>query len=350
MSKRSEERHNEAFRQIQEAVLHREWLYDKDVVDAVREVVGKTTPSHTVQSKTHSLLQLIKAHFDPALMRWMSSRMCNDEWMFSDLLLMPPGTAHQLTAAFGLQGRVKGTFLPDAFCRMADLLHFFRQFCSEHQSETIKKVYLDAKDRQSVEEAPERIGKGLKSGARSDRKRVQVPSHLLTRRDWLYSVGLCQACGDPTAANCDRESVIDPQSKIDRAIKKKIAAGMDYSSKTRGSQYFCPQHNERDGSSKSYKDGRYQIDLFLSLLLAMRYWGILRHVNTLFPIEFHFSFAKMAIRSPASRKDLLLITECLAIICVDRSSDVEIQAAAKSQILQAIHRIFFDDLKLTALP
>lgn len=351
MSKKSEERHNEALRRIQDSVLYPEGRYDKEVVDAVRKIVNETTPSHTMQSKRHSLLQLIKTHFDPALSSWMDRNLCNEGWRFSDLLLMPHGTAHQLTQSFGLQGREDGSFLPDEFCRMADLMHSMHDFCSEHPSETKKKAYLDVKvRRQSAEEPPERIGKGLKSGARADGKQMQVPGHLLTRRDWLHKVGLCQACGDPTSATCDRENVIDRQSKIDSVIKQKIAAGMEYSSKTRGSQYFCPQHTERDGSSKSYKDGRDEVNLFLSVLLALRYSGIGPHLNDLFPFEFDLSFAKMAIRSPASRKDLVFIADQLAAICVDLSDDIEIRRAVKGQILQAIRRIFFDHLKLTPTP
>lgn len=348
MTQKAKKRHDEALHQIHKSVLERDWMWDKQLFSAIKVVGLATTESHTIQSRTHSLLSLIRTHIDPALDQWMKKKELGVEWQFSEIIQMDRGLGHDCLVALGMQGRADDWFESDEISTMADLLIFFHSFCASHTSETVRKIYLDPKRRQSAEEQPERVGKGLKIGARSNKKQLDVPLHLIGRRDWILGLGLCQACGDPTAARIEFEVVTDRASKLEASIKSQIAAGVEFASKTKGSQFFCPAHNERDAGSDAYKKGRKQVESFLSLLLALTFNGIARHLNNLFPIEWDIPFAKKVIRSSVCQPDLQLIVEQMAKL---RSGQLDKADSdiAKNDVVRAIHRMFFDHLGMTPI-
>jgi hypothetical protein len=347
MTEKAKERHANALRSISVSLFEQEWMWDKELLRASKSLVNATTASHTIRSRTHSLLSLIRTHIDPALDQWTKKKQLVLPWKFSEIIQMDRRQGHDCLVLMGMQGR-EDWFVSDEISKMADLLIFLHSFCAAHTSETVKKIYLDPKRRQSAEELPERVGKGLRIGARSNSRQLEVPVHLKFSFDLLLDRGLCQACGDPTAARIEYEVVTDHASKVEVNLKKQIAAGIEFASKTKGSRYFCPAHSERDAGSDAYKKGRAQVELFLSLLLALNFCGVARHLNNLFPVEWNIPFAKKAIRSTICKPDLHLVAERMSDL---RSGQLDEAASdeAKVDIYRAIHRMFFDHLKMTPI-
>lgn len=348
MTEQAKLRHNEALYQITQDVLNREWMWDNNLYQAICQVVNATSPSHTIRSKKHSLLTLIRTYFDPKLEQWLEKNNMAVPWKFSDIVQKNYGEGYKYLVEFGMNGRSSDWMDSDDVSSMATLLIYFHNFCTAHTSDTVKKIYLDPKRRQSADQAPEREGKGLKIGARSNNKQLNVPIHLTGCRDWILKLGLCQACGAPTAAQIEYEVVTDPACKIEAPIRKKIAAGVEFTSQTKGSRFFCPAHSERDAGSDSYKKGREQIVHFLSLLLSLTFSGIAPHLNDLFSSDQDLAFAKKAIRSSACLPELNLITERMSLL---RSGQLNAVASkmAKNEVVQAIRRMFFDHLGMTAI-
>ena len=348
MSKKSLQRHENALNQLQSSVLDFPSLWDKGLFLAVEAVAMKTTSSHTLKSKSNSLLSLIRTHIDPALLIWEKENSEYIEWRFSDIVQMDDRHGFDTLSEFGRQN--SPDWMSDSkILSASNLLIFLFFFCRSHSSESASRIYLDPNHRQSKSMPSERIGKGFKTGARSNGKRMQVASWVSHKRDDLMNMGFCQACGDTTSARIEFEVVTDPEFKLDSEVKKKIKKSGEFSSKTKGSIYFCPAHSERDAGSNAYKKGRAQVDLFLSILTALSYKGVAGHLNPLFPISFNLNFAKMAIRDNASYGDIKIIAESLKTLSQNRLEKIA-SDKLKKEMLESVRRIYSEHLKLKAMP
>ena len=345
MTKQAKMRHQEALYLFTQSVPKNDRGFDKDLHRAVWEVVNTTTPSMTIRSRSNPLISPIRKHVDPIFKQWMSKIEIPIASEFSDIVKMENQQSHDLLIDIDRINRAINRPETNKISNTINLLIYFKDFCVSHKSDVVKKIYLDPSRRQTSGHLCKRNEKGYKAGARSNGKQAFVPGYLIHLRDSLIENGLCIACGDSTSAQIEFEVITDSSSSIDISIKKQIAQGVEFSSKDKGSRYYCPAHSERDGGSSGYKNGQKQIVPFLSLLFALEYNGIKNNLNDFLSIEENFLFAKKAIRSIACRSDLELVAQKISEL-VPRLLDQSATRVAKDDVVQAVRRMFFDHLRM----
>lgn len=316
-----------------------------EVKSAVQKVAEMATPRHTVQSRPHSLLKLVRLNIDPAVANWLSRNNVAVQWKYSDLMIGDHGHCVALLEKLAMRGAPNDWVGSDEFSRTCDALISFLFFSAEHQSRHVKVVRLERSASMDDDEAADRIEWGPKRGVRKHGG-FPVPDYLIGTFQSLQEAGLCIACGQHTLESEERQRLL--HVPIDKAIKGELRRGMQYFSKERGSALYCEDHAKSTAGAAGEKKGQRQRIRFMSLLQAMTRKGMVAHLNKLFPPSFNIEFARLAIKDPGGLRDLKVIEDYLPIHFF--TDDEATRTVASEKIVAAISKIFLHRLKLTPQP
>lgn len=265
---------------------------DETVKIALIKVATDSTPSGTLRSRPNSLLKLIRNEMDDPVALWLTRNDVDVDWKFSSLIQQGYG---EIRDAFQ---RLRHGLQSEDFLSTIDNLIDFLFFCSWHESESENVILLKPPKGEKENEGENffRPSNFRKLGSRAISPSEHFHTYLHSTRDELLKAGLCIACGNPNATAEQKNRIMKENLGADeKKIKRAISEGTRVRKEPEGARLYCHRHAENSVGNAGAKKARRTALAFMSLLFLMRRKEVRSSLNTQFPPEFDFEFARNVI-------------------------------------------------------